>query len=591
MNRRRILNVLLAAILVGTLAFLIFKIQSINLNDHNSAVNTLRQLKQTDAEWNVNLLKTKIGLENNYDAIAKPLPLLESLKSNLTSTLLLQKSNSAFDLQLQQSIVNYEKLMDEKINLIDQFKSKNAILRNSLRFLPTATSETIDALNKGVESFKLRLDLQRSINSILIDVMTYSSGSDPQLKSRIDDSVNFLRQKTGQLSPEFSERLEVLSVHLNIILTQQVVGDVLMKEINALSIASAIDNISDDYQIRYNDNLIEQNIYQKMLIGYSIGLLMLLAYFGWNLFKSYQRLNIVNRELDSDLKEATIQLAQAEKMSALGQMVAGIAHEINTPLAYLKGSLEMANEQLPFIDELTESTFQYIQLVQNPNHEKNIADQALLKISELSKEMNDFDILGEMKKVMKDGLYGIDKISEIVQNLKNFSRLDRSHISHFSVEDGLNSTLILANHMLRNKVDIIKEYSGVPLVKCSPSQINQVFLNIITNAVQAMPSDRTEKGIITLRTAIEDQKTIRVEISDNGDGIPKDVLPKIFDPFFTTKEIGKGTGMGLSISYKIIQQHGGQLKVHTEQGVGTVFIVLLPLTQQEVSAKATIIDN
>ena len=143
--------------------------------------------------------------------------------------------------------------------------------------------------------------------------------------------------------------------------------------------------------------------------------------------------------------------------------------------------------------------------------------------------------------------------------------------------------MLLARNLLKNTVEIRQEHLDVPKIQCSPSQINQVFLNIISNAAQAM-ADRAEKGVITLRTMREGDEMVRVEIQDNGSGIPKDVLPRIFDPFFTTKPIGKGTGMGLSISYKIIQQHGGMILVDSEQGVGTLFSILLPIRALEQSA-------
>jgi signal transduction histidine kinase len=135
-------------------------------------------------------------------------------------------------------------------------------------------------------------------------------------------------------------------------------------------------------------------------------------------------------------------------------------------------------------------------------------------------------------------------------------------------------------------VEIKKEYGYTPKITCSPSQINQVFLNIISNAAHAMPIERNESGIITLRTKRESDDTVRIEIHDNGTGIPKDVLPKIFDPFFTTKEIGKGSGMGLSISYKIIQEHGGKILVDSKEGSGTVFSILLPVHSAQKVALA-----
>ena len=174
---------------------------------------------------------------------------------------------------------------------------------------------------------------------------------------------------------------------------------------------------------------------------------------------------------------------------------------------------------------------------------------------------------------MKDGLYGITQISEIVVNLKNFSRLDRSKVANFDLHEGLESTLLIAKNLVKHKT-VKKAFGKIPPISCSPSQINQVFLNLITNAAQAIPD---EGGVIFLRTAMRDDNHVVVEVADNGHGIAENVLPKIFDPFFTTKEVGKGTGLGLSIAYKIIQQHGGTISVTSKLGAGTKFTIVLPV--------------
>jgi signal transduction histidine kinase len=178
----------------------------------------------------------------------------------------------------------------------------------------------------------------------------------------------------------------------------------------------------------------------------------------------------------------------------------------------------------------------------------------------------------ELGNMLGDGLHGIEQINEIVTNLKNFSRLDRSKVSRFNLNEGLDSALIIARNAVKTKT-IVKNYGDIPPVECSPSQINQVFLNLITNAAQAIP-DKT--GTITLNTRQEGDQ-VKVEVADNGHGIARDVLPKIFDPFFTTKEIGQGTGLGLAIAYKIVTEHGGSISVQSEVEKGTVFTVTLPV--------------
>jgi signal transduction histidine kinase len=183
----------------------------------------------------------------------------------------------------------------------------------------------------------------------------------------------------------------------------------------------------------------------------------------------------------------------------------------------------------------------------------------------------------DVAKLVQDGQYGITQIAEIVGNLRNFSRLDRKRVDRYNVTDGLESTLSIAKHMLKS-IEVKKQYNPVPAITCSPSQLNQVFLNLITNAAQATEG-RTEgrTAEIRLSTRAPDPGYVEIEVADNGNGIPADVLPKIFDPFFTTKDVGKGTGLGLSIAYKIVEAHGGRISVESKAGAGTRFTVRLPV--------------
>jgi signal transduction histidine kinase len=259
-------------------------------------------------------------------------------------------------------------------------------------------------------------------------------------------------------------------------------------------------------------------------------------------------------------------------MSSLGQMVAGVAHEINTPLAYVKNSLGQVSEQLPTIGNALDHCDKLLDFLKSGDDPEGLSrefQQTMTHIAALKQQ----HVIEDLCTLVKDGLFGTGQVAEIVGNLKNFSRLDRSKVSHSSMNESLNNTLLLAKHMLKS-VTVNKNFGEVPDITCAPSQINQVFLNLVTNAVQAMPSER---GTLTLTTRQEGDG-VAVDVEDSGAGIPAEVLSKIFDPFFTTKEIGKGTGLGLSISYKIVQQHGGKISVESKPGVGTKFTVWLPFT-------------
>jgi signal transduction histidine kinase len=323
----------------------------------------------------------------------------------------------------------------------------------------------------------------------------------------------------------------------------------------------------------------EKERYRIYLVYYASAMLVLLIYFGARLKTANQtlehRVEARTRELSDalkHLKESEAQLIQSEKMSSLGQMVAGVAHEINTPLAYVKNSLGQVSEQLPTIGNALDHCDKLLDFLKSGDDPEGLSrefQQTMTHIAALKQQ----HVIEDLSTLVKDGLFGTGQVAEIVGNLKNFSRLDRSKVSHSSMNESLNNTLLLAKHMLKS-VTVNKNFGEVPDITCAPSQINQVFLNLVTNAVQAMPSER---GTLTLTTRQEGDG-VAVDVEDNGAGIPAEVLSKIFDPFFTTKEIGKGTGLGLSISYKIVQQHGGKISVESKPGVGTKFTVWLPFT-------------
>ncbi|HEX6706626.1 MAG TPA: DAHL domain-containing protein [Albitalea sp.] len=573
--------------LIAVLGMLIAKTRAIDFDAYNEILGMLRQLKQVDAEWNVDVLRTKTGLASNYDGVASPLPLIASLENALRGkTGEFWQDHAASRTRLIGLLDAYKTAMDRKTAAIESFKSQNAILRNSSRFLPVAATDLVEATRAGDLPATRKSLIEQSLNQLLADTMTYSMTPDQPLRERIDSGTRTIGELTADVAPEIQERVHTLTAHVGTVLKQQENVGRSLTQLAALPTAKAIDALSDAHAGEHEQLLTEQQIYRQALIAYAACLLLLLGFAAWRLFRYYQLLNRTNvalQQTNLHLKESQVHLVQAEKMSALGQMVAGIAHEINTPLAYVKGTFGVLHDQLSPMQALAAGSYQFTQQMRQPTRDNALLNSQLRSVERSAKSLVENGVLEEMATLLADGIHGIEQISEIVLNLKNFSRLDRAKVAEFSVQAGLDSTLLLARHLLKDKVEVRKEYGAVASITGSPSQINQVFLNIISNAVQAMPQ-REQPHVITLRTAMEDNQTVRVEIQDNGTGIPKDVVSKIFDPFFTTKPVGQGTGMGLSISYKIIHEHGGKISVDTEPGVGTVFTILLPVRPPESAA-------
>lgn len=281
------------------------------------------------------------------------------------------------------------------------------------------------------------------------------------------------------------------------------------------------------------------------------------------------------------LQLSQVQLVQSEKMAALGKLVAGVAHEINNPLNFIHANLNHMEEYIQIF-------LNFIELYQKnyPNPVDDIQEQA--------EDVNLSFIRSDVIKILASMKIGTKRIREIVLSLRNFSRIDEAEFKAVDIHEGIESTLIVLQHRFKvqpkgPEIQLIREYDKLPLVECYSGLLNQVFMNILANAIDSLEEanakladqqiqDRPNKIII--RTSIIDTESVQIMVVDNGCGIPENIRPYIFDPFFTTKPVGKGTGMGLSISYQIItEKHKGQLKCFSEVGQETKFVIQIPIHQ------------
>jgi two-component system, NtrC family, sensor kinase len=284
-----------------------------------------------------------------------------------------------------------------------------------------------------------------------------------------------------------------------------------------------------------------------------------------------------------NLQQTQAKLVQSEKMSSLGQLVAGIAHEINNPVGFIHGNLTYAGG---YTKDLLRLLDLYKQHIPNPP-------------LEIKQEINtiDLDFLKEdLPKVIASMEMGSERIRQIVLSLRNFSRLDEAEFKTVDIHEGIDNTLMILQHRLRgthnhSPIEVIKEYGNLPQVQCYAGQMNQVFINILSNAIEALEESTVKnpglliKPQIRICTELLENNWIAIRITDNGLGISEDICSKIFDPFFTTKPVGKGTGLGLSISYQIVvDKHGGKFLCHSAPGQGAEFVIEIPIKQQSYEA-------
>ncbi|WP_321369661.1 ATP-binding protein [uncultured Desulfuromusa sp.] len=276
-------------------------------------------------------------------------------------------------------------------------------------------------------------------------------------------------------------------------------------------------------------------------------------------------------DLDSayqQLKSTQSQILQQEKMASVGQLAAGVAHEINNPVGFISSNLST-------LKRYQEKQSNYLGQLESWLQEVG-SSEVLDQHQKLRKEQKISYLLEDIVDLIDESRDGAVRVKDIVQNLKSFSRVDQTKFTQADINDCLESTLAIAMNEIKYKASVEKDFGEIPLISCYPQQLNQVFLNILVNAAQAIE----EKGVIGIRTRHEDN-LVKITISDNGSGIPESIKEKIFEPFFTTKEVGKGTGLGMSISYDIIKEHKGQIKVDSELGQGTTFTIELPLDLEE----------
>jgi signal transduction histidine kinase len=588
-------KLLIVGLLLLALAGLFVKTQTFNVDRYYQALGDLRQLQQIDGMINADVLKARFGLSANYDRLVADWQAfytgLNQSRHDLAGTI--DPNHS-----IAQQLTKLEAITAQKENQVESFKSQSAVLQNSLRYFPVATDSLIQDLAR--QDFAQPVDtVVQPLQQLLKDVLLYSLNGREDLQPKILNNIIALKSLPLLADAEMNDRLTNVLRHGETILRLQDEVALLIKEVLGNPNSAAIDRLTIDYEIYHKHLLQEGNRYRWLLYALVLGLCGYVVM----LFQVRQKahyLKVSNEQLErqvsdrtqalqqtlQDFQQSQSQLIQAEKMSGLGQLVAGIAHEVNNPINFIYANIKPAEQY----------TFDLLALV---GLYAAHYPQGHPEIQDMAEEIDLPFLVQDLPKLLTSMKSGAERIRDLVLSLRNFSRLDEADRKLADLHEGIDSTILILQHRLkaqsdRPEIQVVYDYSELPKVHCYPGQINQVLMNILANAIDALEESVHQHGLIKpmirIETRIMPCKTVQIRITDNGPGVPESVRQRIFDPFYTTKPVGQGTGLGLSISYQIIvEKHGGGLQCLSQPGQGTEFRIELPLVTP-IQSPATVLQ-
>lgn len=572
--KKYIIGLVFLIIVGAALAYLSYEENKALDNDvYLSTTLSIRNLRAIDNDLNIALFNVHYNNQPESTIDALTLQLSEEF-DNLRFEALFEEIEA--HPELDRAVTRFEKTWLAKLDSIENFIRNYRLLTEvNNAFIQTANNES------DIHLIAERLLLEEKINNININFYRYLENNQASNKEKLNDDiasvVNTIEQYAtsdqviiyGYIKTltDFILFTEETNKHFHLSV-QQETGNTL----NALA----------STYVNFHNAAIEKSAtLRNALIIYGVILLMLLIIFAFLLRKHY--LNLEQQVADrteeiqqayTDLKESQEQLIQSEKMASLGEMVAGVAHEINTPLGYVNSNISTiqlnlndVNKSLSALDSIKK------EILSTKRDNKKISSLLMSALKSHSAIQQD-EIFDESQQLLDDSAHGLNEISQLVMSLKDFSRLDRQSTDEVDIHHSIENALKIAtNHIRENNVVVKKEFSNLPHIVCMPSKLNQLFLNIITNASQAM---KLNGGELHIKTHFNDTH-IAVAFTDQGIGMDEETVQKMFDPFFTSKPIGEGTGLGMSIAYKIVEAHKGKIQVKSKPNIGTTIAIQLPI--------------
>ncbi|MGF1528919.1 MAG: DAHL domain-containing protein [Candidatus Competibacterales bacterium] len=562
MRWRIVVDGLVILVGLGALGWLYGQSYTLDLDRHLALTGLFQELQTADTRWNEAVMRTRYSLFVDDEPIDQGHRALVALEAKLAQQLALGWQGGS----LSRALAAYREAFQAKADLVEDFQGGAALLRDALAQLP----KTVARAKSRLQGQDAQGAVQTTLDALQVALLSYGASLDPAQGDAARQHTATLRAQQTRLKAASQDAIASVANYAGVVLSLVPAVNAQVEAIGSAPTTTNLARLFAEYYALHRLDLAATEDQQWLLLALSTALLGYLILVGLRLNRSYRSLDCANTQLTKakesleqrvadrtrELRDSQAQLIQAEKMASLGQMVAGVTHEINTPLAYVRSNTALVLEQWPALAEFLDQTLE--------SRDKGLAQRA--------RQLKDEGVWDDIAELLSVNLAGLDRLGEMVKNLKNFSRLDRQQAEDFDLNQGLDQALTIANYLLKNRVTVVRDYHALPPVKCIPSKLNQVFLNLVVNAAQAIEG----QGTLVLRSRIQDD-TVTLFVEDDGQGIPEDLQGKIFDPFFTTKPVGEGTGLGLAIAYQVVKEHGGRIEVSSAVGVGTCFIIALPV--------------